>query len=234
MNGEGLSVAPGGFVINGRHRLTAVVQTGLTIEFEVAYDVPLEALAVTDTGRPRRAADIDRIHGGTQSTQRMSIALLLLLLGNRISGVRSKITYLTLQPIADACGPEMAWAIEHYPNRIEPGIPSGGAPIRTALTWALKSGVPQETLAAFCDQVVNGCEKGTPAYALRGAISALPNGSTQVRYQLAIKALRAIELHIQGRPCALLKQQSEEVLDRMPFPDGIVPGMPTTYAAAAE
>jgi hypothetical protein len=54
---EGISFAPDGSLINGRHRLTALVKTGKTLGFRVHYNVPAECFASIDTGRTRRAAD---------------------------------------------------------------------------------------------------------------------------------------------------------------------------------
>lgn len=53
----------GGALIDGQHRLAAVLESGSTQEFIVRYDAPAGAIAVIDSGRSRSAADTLRIEG---------------------------------------------------------------------------------------------------------------------------------------------------------------------------
>ena len=63
LNGETLKVAVDGTLIDGQHRLQAVVDSGSTIETLVMRDLPLAAQDTVDTGRKRRLADILKIEG---------------------------------------------------------------------------------------------------------------------------------------------------------------------------
>jgi hypothetical protein len=63
INGETLKVAMDGTLIDGQHRLQAVVESGVTIETLVMRDLPPEAQDTVDTGRKRRLADILKIEG---------------------------------------------------------------------------------------------------------------------------------------------------------------------------
>lgn len=49
-----------GELLNGQHRLTALIRMGVTLEMLVAYDVPEELFDVIDTGRRRQAAQFIR------------------------------------------------------------------------------------------------------------------------------------------------------------------------------
>jgi hypothetical protein len=49
-----------GELLNGQHRLTALIRSGVTLDMLVAYDVPEDLFDVIDTGRKRQAAQFVR------------------------------------------------------------------------------------------------------------------------------------------------------------------------------
>jgi hypothetical protein len=61
--GETIKFNPMRTLIDGQHRLSAVVESGCTIEMHVAWDVPSDAIMAIDTGRSRSAADIMTLQG---------------------------------------------------------------------------------------------------------------------------------------------------------------------------
>ncbi len=63
LNGETIKVAEDGTLIDGQHRLQAVVESGVSIETLVVRDLPPEAQDTVDTGRRRRLADVLAIEG---------------------------------------------------------------------------------------------------------------------------------------------------------------------------
>lgn len=58
-----LGFATDGMLLNGHHRLTALVESNVTCEFVVFRDVPFDALRVCDTELPRTAAQIGQMFG---------------------------------------------------------------------------------------------------------------------------------------------------------------------------
>lgn len=74
--GETIKFNTDGKLIDGQNRLTAVIEAGRTIIFDVAYDVPVEAMAVLDTGVARSPADAMKISGATAPRQ-ISMAALI-------------------------------------------------------------------------------------------------------------------------------------------------------------
>src|ERR1700750_3512325 len=63
LNGETIKVATDGTLLDGQHRLQAVVDSGATIETLVMRGMSLETQDTVDTGRRRRLADILAIEG---------------------------------------------------------------------------------------------------------------------------------------------------------------------------
>lgn len=62
-NGETIIVAKGGVLLDGQHRLAAVVKSGQTVRLLVVRGVPEDARTSIDTGTARTAADILNMHG---------------------------------------------------------------------------------------------------------------------------------------------------------------------------
>lgn len=57
-----------GNLINGQHRLSAIIKSGLTIRNPVRTDVPIADMAVIDTGLSRKASDLLQLTGHSNST----------------------------------------------------------------------------------------------------------------------------------------------------------------------
>ena len=67
LNGETIKIATDGTLLDGQHRLQAVVDSGVTIETYVMRGMPPEVQDTVDTGRRRRLADVLAIEGHTDS-----------------------------------------------------------------------------------------------------------------------------------------------------------------------
>jgi hypothetical protein len=75
----GISLAEDtGDPLNGRHRLTAVVETGWAMPFRVHYNVPAETFAAEDTNMIRSSSDVLHMKGRT-STHGLASSLTLLM-----------------------------------------------------------------------------------------------------------------------------------------------------------
>jgi len=61
--GELIKIASDGIIIDGQHRLKAVIKADVPIAFHVAYDVPHDVFKVIDSGIPRNGADAFSIEG---------------------------------------------------------------------------------------------------------------------------------------------------------------------------
>lgn len=63
LNGETIKIASDGTLLDGQHRLAAVIESGVAIETVVMRGLPPEAQETVDTGRRRRVADVLTIAG---------------------------------------------------------------------------------------------------------------------------------------------------------------------------
>lgn len=77
--GETIKIDTEGRLIDGQNRMHAVVMADVSIEFDVAYDVPSAAIQVIDTGAARTVADTLRIDGTPDRTRTGAITRWVLL-----------------------------------------------------------------------------------------------------------------------------------------------------------
>jgi hypothetical protein len=71
---QGITLDTEGVLLDGQHRLAAIVEAGVTIPVMVSYDLPPETFATVDTGRRRTATDALSMAG--LGTNRYALAAL--------------------------------------------------------------------------------------------------------------------------------------------------------------
>lgn len=76
LDGMPIQFGTDGTLLNGQHRLTAIVETGVTVVILVVRGVAPEAQSVMDTGRRRTAADALAINGHKNTPMVAATALL--------------------------------------------------------------------------------------------------------------------------------------------------------------
>jgi hypothetical protein len=79
-------------LLDGQHRLQAVVQSGITIQCFVARNVDLDAFPVLDTGRTRAGADVLSAHGYRNVFLTTSVARMLWYFERRIGALNGAVT----------------------------------------------------------------------------------------------------------------------------------------------
>ena len=70
---QGIAFDVTGGLIDGQHRLAAIVEAGVPVELLVFTDAPAESFDVVDTGKRRRAADVLAIEGEKSATMLASM-----------------------------------------------------------------------------------------------------------------------------------------------------------------
>jgi hypothetical protein len=60
---QGVAISQAGRLLDGQHRLSAIVQSGITAQMVVALDVPDDAYLVMDRGKPRQLRDALGVDG---------------------------------------------------------------------------------------------------------------------------------------------------------------------------
>lgn len=61
--GELIKISKTGKIIDGQHRLVAIIKAGIGIHLHIAYDIQDDVFQVIDSGKPRSAGDVFKIAG---------------------------------------------------------------------------------------------------------------------------------------------------------------------------
>jgi len=124
---QGIAIAPDGRLLDGQHRLAAIVRSGVTVPMMVARNVPHEAFKVIDRGAKRSLVDVTRQDSRIVS----ACAFIARLYGHQ------HLSAAIIERFIDVCGEEimelLAAAGSTPPVR-------GSAPIRAAAALRIHQG----------------------------------------------------------------------------------------------
>jgi len=131
-----------GYLVNGRHRLEAVVKSGVTIKSGVTTDMPKESFPFMDQGQKRNAKQIIRSHG---QAPRHADALKV------IAGLSNGQFEMTQQNIVTTAKlMEIAERYSGYAEELESGSIRGyNAVLRAVVILAIENGMSLEKAARF-------------------------------------------------------------------------------------
>ncbi len=197
---EGIGINLSGCLFNGQHRLTAIVETGISYPLWITFNVLDEAKFVTDSGAKRTTSEKLQMVVDTK-------------LGGRVAGMLKAIMRGTADRMkfSDPEVAEFAAKWEHVIAWVKDNVPALRAEVQAAIAKAyLWYG--EEKIKPFCDRIANiqFDGDGDPAKALFVALQrAKVNrmNSVGVAYR---KALAAIEADIEGRTIQKLQGASRE------------------------
>jgi hypothetical protein len=174
-SGETIKFDTAGTLIDGQNRLMAVILADVPIEFDVAYNVPTEAMQVIDSGASRGAGDSMRIAGATDRMRSAAIvrwaimwdAGIYLGTGSKLSPTRSEVINRYRED-PERFNAAATRATDCQNRGLGTGAPSGVA-------YYLFSRIDGEATHAFFDQYVSGANLPifSPILALRNKMARL-------------------------------------------------------------
>ena len=172
---EPIRFDPEGFLIDGQNRLTAVVESGCTVLFDVAYNVPRAAVRVIDSGSARTFSDNmkmfnarDRMAGS--GTLRWVWAWDLDPFPSRTGYLgRRAPTHSDLEALYFTDPP--GWDEAAMRGR-DASVQNLGAPSAFGLTHVLFSRIDEEDCKQFFDQLISGINlpEASPIATLRARL----------------------------------------------------------------
>ena len=83
---QGIALDTGGMLVDGQHRLAAIIEADLPVELTVFTDVEPGTFDVLDTGKKRNAADVLAIEGEKSTTMLAAMVRTIWLYENRPDG----------------------------------------------------------------------------------------------------------------------------------------------------
>lgn len=136
-----------GRLIDGQHRLSAIVAGGVPVPVVVCVNVPDGVFGVIDEGTKRSSADVLRISSDTTSVAQA-------LAGWTPSGRKVQLSRSELQDVVSAFSDEIAFVIVNVMNFNAKRIST--APVAAQIAMALVAGEDRDRLAEFCQVLRDG------------------------------------------------------------------------------
>jgi hypothetical protein len=177
MNGQPIVFADSGRLLDGQHRLNAVIQSGETIETIVLRGVSEEAYGTIDQGVKRSAAD-DLRSMGVPNSIRVAAAARIILLWEKNLPQKEGVSKFEIAQFV-AANPTLAEVVTHVKSKTLPLPPSALA----AVGWlAMQTGNGQyeDMFYDFCTKLHSGANlsEGSPILTLRNAAMGLRKGAS--------------------------------------------------------
>jgi hypothetical protein len=113
----GIAIGVDGLVIDGRHRLHAIVKSGKTVLIYVTKNVPFENFSVIDIGMGRTPHQIAKIAGSALSSSELSACIQALVLPHLAQGIREALKNPEdLDAVAEFFSGGVKMAFEKFPG----------------------------------------------------------------------------------------------------------------------
>lgn len=214
---QGIAFDEDGVLIDGQHRLAAVVKAGIAVPMTVAHGVPRTAFTVMDTGRKRTGRDALALAGEANTTHLAAALRGLHLYLNAPNSSWSGGVSLTSND-------QLLTLLEHHPG-IREAVLHGAALNRgcritvTAATigWYVTSRErPEIDQTAWQEGVITGArlEPGDPRLTLRNTMLSLAAGKSHRRRddsrEHLLYYLKAWNAWVEGRNIKLLRRSPNE------------------------
>ena len=207
-----------GDVIDGQHRLSAIVRSKRSVESLVCRGLKEEAQNAIDVGRSRSHADVLTLKGVESARKKLAPARIIERWerGDSASTSRKGTTLGELEWVLDKFGSDIDRAVNGITYTIDPGIRSGAASTFAAFAYArvINPVVVDELMVKVRRGM--GISPGDPAHTIRSFISKLQSmrASSTIRLEAAHRILRGVEAGLDGRELYVLKLDSH-VVDRI-------------------
>ncbi|MCI1637982.1 MAG: hypothetical protein LKI30_07785 [Bifidobacterium crudilactis] len=212
MNGEAIKISSQGVVLDGQHRLLAVVQSGVTIPILIIKGLSADTQSTMDIGKSRTLADVLSLEGETNATTLASV-LTGLVIWDKYS---PSVAFTGGRQYAITNGEAFDFLRQH--PEVREVAKAVGQPARNAcltqkvlgILYFHFSEIDQESADAFLLKLSTGTELGAkdPILTLRNTLKSLRNskkvGQIPPRY-LAALTIKAWNKWIRGEEANTLR-----------------------------
>lgn len=200
---QGIAFDEGGRLIDGQHRMSAVVSYGQPVEFIVFRDAPAETKGLVDSGKTRQPADRGVIAGILdQDTARQVAPIISAITQVFWVGGKTSLDVAIMERIVALSGDDIAWSLEALKGR------EYSATLRAI--FALARPLNRERMNELAEHVTTavGLESYTGAWHIvqfmkSGRMN--NSGNTRDRRASLCRAARAVELWLDRRHAQEIK-----------------------------
>lgn len=209
---QGIAFDINGMLIDGQHRLSAIVLANTPVFTQVTRGLPVNAREAIDIGTPRNVAHwLAMKYGWGYEDARYGSALIHCLFG--LAGHdRSSVSKSQLESAFTKHYDGLSWAIKQLSDRKTSPVPT---PVLASLAWAY----PHAPKA--CDYIADKYKKptnlpeGSPVLALQNAARKTNKSHSPAdRRDISLKALRVLEAVLDKQPLYRVEANSNSI-DRL-------------------
>lgn len=168
-DGNSIAFDINGHLVNGQHRLSAIVASGVSVSLLIVRGVPVESFATTDTGAPRTGANVVTIAGKLNANLLTATTRMLLSLRDRAFFRQSFPSYSPMELLhAINAVPQIEHFVQLVPGRfnaLRKLLPQTTIAVSLLITFELNPAMAETFWNAFATGI--GLNDGSPVAALR-------------------------------------------------------------------
>ena len=212
---EGIAFDPNGILLDGQHRLWAIVESGTPIDTLVFFNVPQDSIMVINDGRSRTVVDHLRLanRDGRLTSHHTSTLKAMLAGGGRSPRLSPQETSELLGKYRHA----VDFAVKYLPHSRAKGICN--ATTRAVIARAWYSADP-ELLIRFCELLTSGIISHIPSafvlVSLRQYLMTHTDSSTATQREKYGRTARALKAFLKGESIRKLIPATKELF---PLPE---------------
>lgn len=211
---QGIAFSTNGVLLDGQHRLWAIVESQMTITMPVTFNVSPDARMTIDDIETRSKADVIRLAGNNGAVSNNHIAALRSMLGGYKAAPKMTIQELSEQ--LTIYGQAIRFAVKHLPCGYAKGICNATTRAVIARAWY---SVNHDRLIAFCEMLTRGVIAPSPTAAilvtLREHLVTATGHSLSERRETYGKMQRALVAYLNNEP---LKHLLASTREHFPIP----------------
>ena len=159
---QGIAFDNTGLLIDGQHRLWAIIQANVTVKLRVFFNEPTENRHVLDTGERRTNLDVLNITGEVGEVTNMLLATLRFMLTGLTTRIKRHTPGEEAAHLARHRG-ALDYAVEHFGRAPARGVAT--SEVRAVVARAFYLG-EHERLGHFCDVLRSGLSTGASDYVI--------------------------------------------------------------------
>lgn len=206
---QGVAFDSDGTLIDGQHRLSAIVQANKAVQMLVFRGLPTATREKIDNGKPRNVANVLSFRFGLEASVANNASAMLHVIYQMLGGTKNSIGQEQLVSMYTSHQSGFEWAVRHARG---PGkVPTG---ILAALVWAYPHAPKQCEYIAEKYRKPTYLKENSPIIALQSAAHRSDHSLPEKR-TLALKTLQALEAVLDNAPLARFREASTSPVDRL-------------------
>ena len=211
INNDAIAFDEHGNLLNGQHRLLAIIEANTPVRCLILRGIPAEAFLTMDIGKRRTFADYLTMDGQANSAMLQSALAWLYKFEHETTSTLVRPSYIEMKALLEA-HPDIVDSVQAMSTWKIPGAPS----LYAALHYLFARAAGEEAADEFWERVNSGVglEAGDPRLKLRERLHVLARSATKPRTsELAGMAIRAWNAWRAGRNMRSIPLMTRTIMD---------------------